>query len=159
LFIVGLAQLHSTLSKLKAAGFEVRGYSWMSEESMRRAAAKKRRWTVRRSKDWQARVGCNAFKTLCFYTSIVVSTSTRLHQIRAEEKAKWQSGPTLGKRRALQKTADAKGADAPPTHSSSLRGRTLPRSLHSATAEGAVAPVGMTEEEKSGPTLCKRRKG
>jgi hypothetical protein len=31
LFIVGLAHLHSMLSKLKAAGFEVRGYSWMGE--------------------------------------------------------------------------------------------------------------------------------
>jgi hypothetical protein len=31
LFIVGLAHLHSTLSKLKAAGFEVRGYSWMEQ--------------------------------------------------------------------------------------------------------------------------------
>lgn len=31
LFIVGLAHLHSTLSKLKTAGFEVRGYSWMGD--------------------------------------------------------------------------------------------------------------------------------
>jgi hypothetical protein len=31
LFIVGLAHLHSMLSKLKSAGFEVRGYSWMEQ--------------------------------------------------------------------------------------------------------------------------------
>jgi predicted MPP superfamily phosphohydrolase len=31
LFIVGLAHLHSTLSKLKANGFDVRGYSWMEQ--------------------------------------------------------------------------------------------------------------------------------
>ena len=31
LFIVGLAHLHSTLSKLKTAGFGVRGYSWMEQ--------------------------------------------------------------------------------------------------------------------------------
>jgi hypothetical protein len=31
LFIVGLAHLHSTLSKLKTAGFEVRGYSWVEQ--------------------------------------------------------------------------------------------------------------------------------
>ena len=31
LFIVGLAHLHSTLSKLKTASFEVRGYSWVEQ--------------------------------------------------------------------------------------------------------------------------------
>jgi hypothetical protein len=31
LFIVGLAHLHSILSKLKIAGFDVRGYSWMEQ--------------------------------------------------------------------------------------------------------------------------------
>jgi hypothetical protein len=31
LFIVGLAHLHSMLIKLRAAGFEVKGYSWMGE--------------------------------------------------------------------------------------------------------------------------------
>jgi hypothetical protein len=31
LFIVGLAHLHSMLSKLKAAVFDVRGYSWMEQ--------------------------------------------------------------------------------------------------------------------------------
>src|SRR5208337_5217832 len=30
-FIVGLAHLHSTLSKLRSSGFEVRGYSWMEQ--------------------------------------------------------------------------------------------------------------------------------
>jgi predicted MPP superfamily phosphohydrolase len=31
LFIVGLAHLHSMLSKLKTAGFDVKGYSWMEQ--------------------------------------------------------------------------------------------------------------------------------
>lgn len=31
MLIVGLAHLHSLLSKLKAAGFEVRGYSWIDQ--------------------------------------------------------------------------------------------------------------------------------
>ncbi len=29
LFIVGLGHLHSTLLKLKAVGFDIRGYSWL----------------------------------------------------------------------------------------------------------------------------------
>jgi len=31
LLIVGLARLHSTLSKLIIAGFKVRGYGWMDQ--------------------------------------------------------------------------------------------------------------------------------
>jgi hypothetical protein len=31
LFIVGLAHLHSMLSKVKAVGFDVRGYSWIEQ--------------------------------------------------------------------------------------------------------------------------------
>jgi hypothetical protein len=32
LFIVGLAHLHSILSKLKTVGFDVRGYSWIDQK-------------------------------------------------------------------------------------------------------------------------------
>jgi hypothetical protein len=32
LFIVGLAHLHSILSKLKAVGFDARGYSWIDQK-------------------------------------------------------------------------------------------------------------------------------
>jgi hypothetical protein len=31
LFIVGLAHLHSVLSKLRLVGFDVRGYGWMEQ--------------------------------------------------------------------------------------------------------------------------------